>query len=76
MIVQARTAASIALAFVAALIVLLAGPFSADAQMPDHPFQPGTPFPTLSLPSLEDGRPASIADFRGQKIILHVFASW
>lgn len=61
---------------VAAMAAALATPHTAWAQMPDHPFQPGTPFPTLSLPSLEDGRPASIADYRGQKVILHVFASW
>lgn len=71
-----RTASPVLSTYAAALVALLALPFSADAQMPDHPFQPGTAFPTLSLPSLEDGRPASIADFRGQKIILHVFASW
>jgi hypothetical protein len=48
----------------------------ASAQMPDHPFEVGTPFPTLALPALDDGRPASIADYRGQKLIVHVFASW
>lgn len=36
----------------------------------------GQPFPTLVLPSLNDGRPMSIADFRGKKVILHIFASW
>lgn len=36
----------------------------------------GEPFPNLVLPSIEDGRPRSIADFRGQKLALHVFASW
>jgi len=34
------------------------------------------PFPELFLPSLDDGRPVSIASFRGQKLVLHVFASW
>jgi hypothetical protein len=34
------------------------------------------PFPELFLPSLDDGRPLSIASFRGQKLVLHVFASW
>lgn len=58
------------------VFVVLAAPPAAEAQMPDHPFEVGTPFPTISLPSLEDGRPASIADFRGRKVILHVFASW
>jgi hypothetical protein len=36
----------------------------------------GDPFPTLMLPSLEDNRPLSIADFRGEKLILHIWASW
>ena len=40
------------------------------------PFQVGHPFPDLTLPALQDGRPASIRDYRGQKVILHVFASW
>ena len=35
----------------------------------------GEPFPDLALPTLE-GSTKSISDFRGQKIILHVFASW
>lgn len=36
----------------------------------------GKPFPPLVLPSLEDGKPASVSDFRGQKLILHIWASW
>ncbi len=40
------------------------------------PFQVGQPFPDLTLPALQDGRPASIRDYRGRKVILHVFASW
>ncbi len=35
----------------------------------------GQAFPNMLLPSLE-GRPGSIADFRGQKLILHIWASW
>ena len=44
----------------------------------DRPFRPvvGQAFPDLVLPSLDDGRPLSLADFRGKKVILHVFASW
>ncbi len=37
--------------------------------------QVGEPFPDLALPTLE-GSVRSISDFRGQKVILHVFASW
>ena len=36
----------------------------------------GKPFPAIVLPELSDGHPASIADFRGEKVVLHVFASW
>jgi hypothetical protein len=36
----------------------------------------GKSFPDIVLPSIEDGRPMSIRDFRGEKVILHVFASW
>lgn len=36
----------------------------------------GESFANLTLPSLDDGRPRSLADFRGQKVILHIFASW
>lgn len=39
-------------------------------------FQEGQLFPTLVLPRLRDGRPGSVADFRGHKLILHIFASW
>ena len=36
----------------------------------------GQPFPNLVLPAVEDGSPRAVADFRGQKLALHVFASW
>ena len=36
----------------------------------------GQPSPNLVLPSLEDGNPLSLAKFRGQKVILHIWASW
>lgn len=36
----------------------------------------GKPFPDLRLPSLQDGRPMSVTDFRGEKLILHIWASW
>jgi hypothetical protein len=39
-------------------------------------FEIGKPFPEFVLPSAEDGRPMSIAQFRGKKVLLHVFASW
>ncbi len=36
----------------------------------------GQPFPDIAFPSAADGTPMSIASFRGQKVVLHVFASW
>jgi len=39
-------------------------------------FHEGQMFPTMVFPSLQGGRPGSVADFRGKKLILHLFASW
>jgi len=36
----------------------------------------GEPFPVLRFPALEDGRALSVTSFRGQKLVLHIFASW
>ncbi len=46
------------------------------AQSAPTGFQVGEPFPDMLLPSLADGQPRSLADFRGRKVVLHVFASW
>ena len=40
------------------------------------PLEVGQPFPDLVLPALDDGRPLSIGDLRGKKVVLLVFASW
>ena len=39
-------------------------------------FNAGEAFPTLALPSAADGRPVSLAEFRGKKLIVNIFASW
>lgn len=39
-------------------------------------FKVGLLFPGLVLPSAENGSPMSIVDFRGQKVVLHIWASW
>ena len=59
-----------------ALIVLLLS--TASMAVADEPpsFEVGWPFPDIALPSMDDGTPMSIADFRGEKVVLHVFASW
>ena len=36
----------------------------------------GQPFPDLTFRSMQDGSPMSMADFRGKKVVLQVFASW
>ena len=37
---------------------------------------PGETFPTFALPSAVDGRPVSVAEFRGRKLLVNIFASW
>jgi hypothetical protein len=39
-------------------------------------FNTGDVFPTQALPSAIDGKPTSVARFRGRKVIVNVFASW
>ena len=46
------------------------------AAAPGARFKPGQPFPDLALPSLDGGRPLSVASYRGKKLLLHIFASW
>ncbi len=61
--------------FVSALLLTTLAT-AAQASTPMGLIAAGKPFPDLVLPAAEDGRPLSLADFRGQKVILHVFASW
>lgn len=58
----------------AAVLAILVMPTAAPAASAQ--FEVGQPFPQIVLPSLEDGRPTSLSQFRGKKIILHIFASW
>ncbi len=55
------------------MLLALSG-LAAQAEPPK--LEVGEPFPDLTLSSMEDGSSISIADFRGRKLILHVFASW
>jgi hypothetical protein len=41
-----------------------------------HGFNAGEAFPTVALPSAADGRPVSLAAFRGRKVIVNIFGSW
>lgn len=36
----------------------------------------GEPLTSLTFPRLSDGSPASLSEFQGQKLVLHIFASW
>ncbi|HZR24254.1 MAG TPA: hypothetical protein VFA59_11740 [Vicinamibacterales bacterium] len=71
------------------LAALLIAPMAGVAQQPakpkpiwarNHPlphgFNVGEAFPTIALPSAVDGKTMSIADFRGRKVIVNIFASW
>ena len=58
-----------------AVAVSTAGEVTA-VQRLDSPFAVGDRFPDLAFPSLVDGAPARLSDFRGRKVMLHVFASW
>jgi hypothetical protein len=44
--------------------------------LPPLGFEIGKAFPPLAFPSLESGHPMSLADFRGEKVVLQIFASW
>lgn len=48
---------------------LSAGPVEAGTRV-------GQAWPVEPLPSVADGRPLSVARFRGRKVMLHQFASW
>ena len=62
--------------FILVLVLLVVIRLDANATTAASRIEEGRPFPDLTLPALEDGRPLSVADFRGRKIVLHVFASW
>jgi len=60
----------------ALLTVLLTGALPLPSKAEENPVRVGEPFPALLLPSLADGSPLSIEQFRGRKVLLHQFASW
>ncbi|MBU2008558.1 MAG: TlpA family protein disulfide reductase [Chloroflexi bacterium] len=57
------------LAFVLGLLLLGACRGSTSVQL-------GRPAPAFTLPSLADGSPVSLAQFRGKVVLLNFFASW
>ena len=59
-----------------ALILLLSSVGAPSALAKEAPvIEVGQPFPDLHLPTLE-GEMKRVSDYRGQKVLLHVFASW
>jgi peroxiredoxin len=56
---------------VAALLAGLAG-FSLQGAS----LKVGEPFPVIALPAAKDDQPMSVNDFRGRKLLLHLFSSW
>ncbi|MEO1289921.1 MAG: hypothetical protein AAFV93_19365 [Chloroflexota bacterium] len=47
-----------------------------DTRRGDVPFKVSERFPDIVLPNAEDNSAMSLADFHGQKVMLHIFASW
>jgi len=61
--------------------VLAATVWAIDSIRADEPtglpsIKVGQPFPDLVFPSLDDRAPMRLSDFRGKRVLLHVFASW
>jgi hypothetical protein len=56
-------------------LVLLVTCFTMSA-MAQKTFRVGEMFPDIELPLLSDGERSSVHDFRGEKVILQIFASW
>ena len=54
----------------ALLITLLLAP-AANAML-----SPGERFPDVTLPSVRTGEPVSFSSLTGEKLMLHLFASW
>jgi peroxiredoxin len=57
-------------------MVSLLAPAPVAAQSPFGRIEIGQAFPDVTFSGLKDGRPASLLDFRGQRVVLLVFASW
>ena len=41
-----------------------------------YDLSPGQPFPQIVLPTVGKGVALSLVNFRGEKVMLHLFASW
>jgi hypothetical protein len=61
---------------VASLFAAIPSTARAQSSLPPVGFHAGQKFPEVVLPSMTDGQPMSVTQFRGKKVILHIFASW
>jgi hypothetical protein len=59
----------------AALAVTLAGTITS-TQAEEYSPRIGARHADFTLPSIEDGKPVSLSQFRGQRVLLIHFASW
>ena len=57
-------------------IVALFSMNESQAQRASYSPKVGQPHPDFILPSIEDGKPVQLSDFRGKKVLLMHFASW
>jgi len=57
---------------IAVLTILALTGFSA----PAFDLKPGSAFPLIPLPTTHGEKLTGITDFRGKKLMLHLFASW
>ena len=80
----ARAGLSVGRRFVVAILLALASTLGAAAQTPSEPdiklgqFIPATaaqPAPEISFDGL-DGKPVSLADFKGKLVVLNLWATW
>lgn len=61
-----------------ARFLLMAGLLAAATPAPAAPYAPkvGQRHPDFTLPDIATGKPVSLSDFRGKKVLLIQFASW
>lgn len=63
-----------AITFAVAAIFLFAN--ESLAQVASYAPKVGEPHPDFILPSIDDGEPLQLSDYRGKKVLLMHFASW
>ena len=58
------------------LLLMMVGLVLLQGRLVQSEIRVGQAFPELVLPSVDDGNPLSVQSFRGQKLVLHIWASW